>query len=81
MEPVIDGGWRALQAHPPSRARLEALRTWEASEDYAAILDGRYARRGDEKKQAGRWLEARAATLREGWASAMTAFEERSQGS
>jgi Zn-dependent protease with chaperone function len=81
MEPVIDGGWRALQAHPPGQARLDALRTWAASDTYAAILDGRYARRGDEKKQAGRWLEARAATLREGWASAMAAFEERSRGS
>ncbi len=81
MEPVLDGGWRALQAHPPGRARLEALQTWEGSEDYAAILDGRYARRGDEQRQAGRWLEARTATLREGWASAMAALEERAQGS
>lgn len=70
VDTVLDGGWRTYRAHPPTRRRLEALRSWEQSEDYAAICTGHYPRRGDERKQAGRWLEARAAVLREGLAAA-----------
>ena len=76
IEPVLDGGWRALQAHPATKDRIAALRQWERSDHYAAILDGRYPRRGDERRQAGRWLEARAATLREGWKGAIEAIQE-----
>ena len=71
VEPLVDGGWRTFQAHPPTRARLAALQDWERSDAYASLMDGHYPRRGDERRQAGRWLEARLAVLREGWAAAM----------
>jgi Zn-dependent protease with chaperone function len=71
MEPIVDGGWRTYQAHPPTKVRLAALREWERSESYASLIDGHYPRRGDEARQAARWFEARVAVLREGWAVAM----------
>jgi len=70
MEPILDGGWRAYRSHPLSKDRINALREWEQTDDYAAIVDGHYPRRGDERQQAGRWLEARAAVLKEGLSAA-----------
>ena len=69
--PALDRGWTLFQAHPPSATRLAALRDWERSDDYRAVLEGRYARRGDERKTAGRWLEARSSLLREGLSQAL----------
>ncbi len=80
VEPVVDRGWLAMQGHPPTATRLQALREWEQSDDYAAIVDGRYPRRGDERQQASRWLEARAAVLKEGWAAAMAGLAGRRGG-
>lgn len=76
LEPLLDDGWRAFQAHPPSATRLNALRAWEQSEQYAAIQEGCYPRRGDERRHAGRWLGARASTLQEGWRAAQAVVEE-----
>jgi len=76
ITPVADRGLKLVRAHPEPDARIKAIREWARSDDYKAILDGHYPRRGDERAQAGRWVDARAAVLRDGLLDARDRLRE-----
>jgi Zn-dependent protease with chaperone function len=66
IAPVADRGLQLVRAHPKPDYRIKAIRKWHDSDDYKAIVDGHYPRRGDERTHAARWVDARAAMLRNG---------------
>ena len=66
LTPIADRGLKLTRAHPDPQDRICAIRAWSESDSHRSILDGHYPRKGDERAQAHRWLDARAAVLRDG---------------
>jgi Zn-dependent protease with chaperone function len=66
ITPIADRGLKMTKAHPGPQDRIHAIQLWAKSSAHRDILDGHYPRRGDERDQATRWIDARAAGLRDG---------------